>query len=579
MSTKANRLTIPTIKRLFESQSLTPTQLSTFCHALASQTNPTLNIFSSIAPLSSVLEQAEQSTQRYERGNPKSPLDGVPISIKSNIATSEFSLMANSDILNGVCGYDSILIQKLKDAGSIIIGQTNMDEFGMGSLGHNCHRGRGYTINPSPVLIEYKDDYSLEKYLHGVRNAQFPDSITDMIMDLDMGDAGMKHLSTGGSSSGSAASVSLGSSMLSIGTDTGGSIRLPSAWCGVVGLKPTYGVISRHGIISYASSLDTVGIIGGSVDCVSSCLDVIRNRADRLNSNGDERDSQHLQNIGDSTSCFLGSVLNWKKDPDSSASNSDTLTLNGLKIGIPSAFSIEGCPAKVTHAWEKSIDALEKSGAKIEIVGEESITPEAVKMSLPAYYVLSCAEASSNLARYDGLRYGMSSKESTAMDTGSITSSREEQYSLTRSIGFGSEVQRRILAGAAVLSSDRFHSHYEAAMKIRATITKQFDRVFGGTSSDNAIDLMLIPTALTDPPDLSPESPTPDNTEAFQNDIMTVPISLAGLPSVSVPVLVDAIEDHDGEYSHPVVGMQVFGPKLSEKLIFRAAHVLRDLSA
>ena len=536
----SNRLTIPVINDLFTSQKLTPSQLIAFCHQLASQTNPSFNIFSQLTPLDVALQASLESTQRYAKGKPKSLLDGVPVSIKSNIAVKGFPLTANSNILQNTAGYDSILVQKLRKAGAIIIGQTNMDEFGMGSLGH--HSNNGYTVNPLPFL----QDISLEEYIQQIQNGIVP------TIEVGMGDT---VLSPGGSSSGSAASVSMGSSLISIGTDTGGSVRLPSAWCGVVGLKPTYGSISRDGVISYASSLDTVGIIAPSVQCASFALDIIKNEnKNHDNSDCDGNDPIDWQDdVRDSTACFL--------DPISDTSGNDS-DLTGMKVGIPAAFSIEGCSTQVHQAWDKAIEKLQECGATVVSISD-TVSPETVKMCLPAYYVLSCAEASSNLSRYDGLRYGMSN------NNGSVPAGmnqREGQFATTRSLGFGREVQRRILAGTAVLSSDRFHSHYEGATNIRGQISKELDAAF---AQDNGVDLMMIPTAVTNPPALGPMM-QPDSTEAFKNDVMTVPISLAGLPSISIPVLT--------KDQHATVGMQIFGPRFSENKVLHAARLLNGIS-
>ena len=498
-------------------------------------------------------------------------LDGVPISIKANIAVEGFQLTANSDILSKTAGYDCILTRKLKDAGAIIIGQTNMDEFGMGSLGH--YSNNGYTVNPLPVLKDMK----MEEYIQRIQSENVP--------RLDLAHETVI-LSPGGSSSGSAASVSMGSSIISIGTDTGGSIRLPAAWCGVVGFKPTYGAISRDGVVSYASSLDTVGIIGSSAQCVSFAFDVLRNEK-RDDDDDDDDDDIVWQDVRDSTACFVGPVSGWTNDvvDDDALQQDEKSILSGLRVGIPAAFSIDGCSDQVKQAWEKTIEKLEECGATVEIVSDELISSEAVKMCLPAYYVLSCAEASSNLSRYDGLRYGLSNEDNVVAEG---MNQREGQFASTRSIGFGGEVQRRILAGTAVLSSDRFHSHYEAATNVRASMTKQFNAAFGvgvgdGDGGNGVVDLMLIPTAVTNPPSLGPNAPAPDSTEAFQNDVMTVPISLAGLPSVSIPVGWNNGGDNDStkqgnkEYEHRVVGMQIFGPRFSEERILRTAHVLEGL--
>ncbi|GFH46626.1 hypothetical protein CTEN210_03100 [Chaetoceros tenuissimus] len=531
-----NRLTIPIIHKLFHQQTINPTQLSTYCLSLASSTNETFNIFSCLNSIQDIIDLSNESHERYKAGQPLSILDGIPISIKSNIATRDFPLSASSDMLEGTPGYDALLVKKLKRAGAIVIGQTNMDEFGMGSLGSNCNRG--YTVNPLPFL----HDFSLDESIRNIQTLKIPS------FDVDR-----EHIvSPGGSSSGSAASVSMGSSFISIGTDTGGSVRLPSAWCGVVGMKPTYGSISRDGVVSYASSLDTVGIIGSSVTCVGHALDIIKNEK----KNNNTLDLQ--EDLRDSTVCFMGEDI---IDPESTDNS-----LEGLKIGVPAAFSITGCSKDVHQAWDDTIQKLEEKGATIVIIPESTISSETVKMTLPAYYVLSCAEASSNLSRYDGLRYGLSS--SGDLDVPEGMAAREGQFAIVRSKGFGKEVQRRILTGTAVLSSDRFHTHYEGASNVRGTMTKEFNHAFGQgdeCSSEDVVDLMIIPTALTKPPKLGTDVQI-DSTEAFQNDVMTVPISLAGLPSINIPI-------NEGDVSH--VGMQIFGPRLSDKKVINTARILQ----
>ena len=555
-------------------------------------------------------------------------LDGIPVSIKSNIAVEEFDLTANSNILqnnnnnnhNNTPGYDSRLVQKLKEAGAIIIGQTNMDEFGMGSLGTNCNSNRRRdpshsesgsesdsdsmamttTVNPLPAL-----NYTpLGEYIDRICKEQIPSINIETSSQI---------LSPGGSSSGSAASVSMGSSIISVGTDTGGSIRLPAAWCGVVGLKPTYGAISRDGVVSYASSLDTIGVIGPSAACVSYALDVMKN--EKMNDSDNESENWQ-DDVRDSTACFLDPVSGWIDDLQMDVSDGGNAiatgatiletyaeihkhSLKGLKVGIPAAFSVHECSDDVQQAWQSSIEKLEDLGATVVTISDsEGISSEAVKMSLPAYYVLSSAEASSNLSRYDGLRYGLSNESNTVAE-GMKTNPREGQFASTRSAGFGSEVQRRILAGTAVLSSDRFHTHYEGAANVRATITKQLNAAFGigidididtgdgrqasASAEEKIVDLMLIPTAITSPPSVSPNASPPDSTEAFKNDIMTVPISLAGLPSISVPVYnhnatptSNSTDKSETAYKHPVVGMQIFGPRLSERKILLTAHMLLE---
>jgi aspartyl-tRNA(Asn)/glutamyl-tRNA(Gln) amidotransferase subunit A len=494
------------------------------------------------------------------------------VSIKANVAASDFPLTASSNMLS--CpGYDSKVVERLKSAGCIIIGQTNMDEFGMGSLGTLSNRGivrNPYDCDGACVSNhilsnqnDKNDDATIQQLIHIIRDSTYQQNRND-IMDNKLFKA------TGGSSSGSAVSVAIGASILSIGTDTGGSIRLPSAWCGIVGLKPTYGSISRYGLVSYASSLDTVGIMGRTVQCASLGWDVLMNAPDANDSN-----IHFEKNISDSTSYYhvkrnTSMTRQWYTKHDTKSSKS----LEGTIIGIPEAFSVQGIAPDILHQWEKTCIILKEQGATMKRIPSTLISPQIVKMCLPAYYVLTCAEASSNLARYDGLRYGNNVLEKIIYEKG-YEESREERYSNTRRL-FGKEVQRRILAGTAVLSSDRFHSHYEAALKCRAKITLQFNQAF-----KHECDAILIPTSVGHPPVLKnggsvstlDEGYAVDGTEAFKNDIMTVPISLAGLPSLSVPIKVNL---ESSSKSHGVVGMQIVGPPMSEDCLFQIARVMEQ---
>ena len=349
------------------------------------------------------------------------------------------------------------------------------------------------------------------------------------------------------------------------------SIRLPAAWCGVVGLKPTYGTISRQGVISYASSLDTVGIIAKSVHCASLILDVLKN---------DKRES--LEQLGDATSCFIGPVSTWidddiGNDGDSSSepTQAHTSDLSGLRIGIPEAFVVKECHPQIMKAWDHVIQRLEAKNATIQIIPDKKISSSTIKMALPAYYVISSAEASSNLARYDGLKYGISRVEPDKDGAKNLLDLREQKVASTRVDYFGDEVKRRILAGTAVLSSDRFHSFYEGATKVRAAIVSQFHQTFRQKSEDDGVDFMLIPTTLNNPPSLDQDSSIPDNTEAFQNDIMTTPISLAGLPSISLPIWnKDFCTEINSQCQHSVVGMQIIGPKKSEEGLIHVSSII-----
>ena len=587
------RLTIPLAKHLLQTHQISTLDLISYCHALAQYGEETLslNAFSNLFSKHELLAQAQESHQRYHHYGIR-PLEGIPISIKANIATSQSTLTASSQILDSTPGYDSHVVTQLQKAGAILIGVTEMDEFGMGSLGtHSTHKG-GAARNPLYVHKEVNEE---EGHKQQIGNLTVEDWISNLQSCTIPNCTHTNHyLSAGGSSSGSAVSVSHGSSLASLATDTGGSIRLPAAWNGIVGFKPSYGQISRRGVVSYASSLDTVGVLGNSVDCVNQVWNVVRN--------GTPSDEEEVGvAVGDSTASW--SKRNVQIPPLASSSFSwkeefmvERDSLKGLKVGIPEAFCVEECPPDINQAWEASIQALERCGAQIEIIPQNVIQPQTVGNALPAYYVLTCAEASSNLARYDGLRYGLkyedinndSSTSTSSHPTSSILQDmnpRERQYATVRARGFGPEVKRRILCGTAVLSSDRFHTHYEAASYIRATMTRELTSAFRtkedmeGEGSDTGVDLILIPTALTHPPDLVGEEREMDPTEAFQNDVMTIPFSLAGLPSISVPVWLsksESVRRADDDVERKVVGMQLVGPRLSEERVLQIAHVLQD---
>ena len=340
---------------LLKSHKISAYELVNHCYNLAKigEEDLKLNAYVHLESHEDLLEQAQASDERIRSGKPLSPLDGIPVSIKANIAYKGRPLHACSQILGGeqelVSAYDSDVTEKLvRKSGAILIGQTNMDEFGMGSFGF--HSSYGPTRNP--LYLKDKDSF----------------------------------VSCGGSSSGAAATVSHGSCLAAIGTDTGGSVRLPATWCNVMGLKPTYGLISRHGIISYANSLDTVGIISRTAACIAAVLKCIAGRS--------ERDATSIESLS------MRTGGNFFKDTQS------TKPLSGLRIGLPSAFSILECPTFIRDSWQKTANQFQSMGAEIIIINEDIISPETVKNSLSAYCVLAFAEASSNLMRYDGFRYG-----------------------------------------------------------------------------------------------------------------------------------------------------------------------------
>ncbi|CAJ1969462.1 unnamed protein product [Cylindrotheca closterium] len=553
-------LTIRKASRLLEKQLITCEELVSYCNhlAVAGEEIWGLAAYSHIVSRANLLDLAQESDGRRKHGETLSILDGIPVSIKENIAVRDVSLTAGSRILgrgmkdHPPCGYDADVVRKLlRESGAIMMGTTTMDEFGMGSLGMNmpttpAKNPLPYMRNLTPNDLTSLSDDEVDLFF-----AKLIKSSQDEILEIHSKafDESLPVHSTGGSSSGSAVSVTHGSALLSLGTDTGGSVRLPAAWCGIVGLKPSYGVLSRHGIVSYASSFDTVGVLAPSVECASIALDILGER--------DEAGSR------DSTASQLQFQL---KDFDEKQAAASERPLEGVKVGIPASLSIEECPDEIREAWMKAANFLSQRGATVMELSTDELSVDLVQLSLATYYILVSAEASSNLSRYDGFRYGVAatrddaSSESFHLDATDL----ERQYAATRTEGFGIEVSRRVLCGASVLSSDRFHSHYEAAAKLRAALASQMH-----SSLKEKVDVLLYPTALSAPPRI--DQGEIDSTETFANDVMTVPASLAGLPAISIPV---APKD-DGRFP---LALQLVGYRHGEATILNAARVLQDMS-
>ena len=531
------KLTITQASKLLATKKIKSSQLSKKClnRAVFGEETLRLNAFTHLLSKDEILAQANLSDNRIRNNQRLSLLDGIPVTIKSNISVKGKPFTACSRILgegvelknmknhNGM--EDAYVVKRLlRDSGAVLIGLTNMDEFGMGSLGINVPNFNRVPRNPLP-------------FLNAEENGQLPDEIDH---------TKFPHWSTGGSSSGAASSVAFGSCLLAIGTDTGGSVRLPSAWNGVVGWKPTYGWMSRHGVIEYASSLDTIGIISPSVGCAhlatNSLLTPLHNDHDN-----------YQQMVGDATAIQVKTVPQIEQD----------MNLYGMRIGIPSSFSLFETPSLITEAWEASAAYLhDYCGASIVTLDDDSLSKEWIKQSLAAYYVLACAEASSNLSRYDGLRYGVDHCPFSIHNMEHGLSLLAQKYSSHRSTFFGDEVINRILCGNAVLSSNRFHTFYESAAKVRASLSKQFNQLF-----QNKVDVMLIPTSLSLPWDINQHVSSLNSTKTFENDLMTTPISLSCLPSISVPL----------KHEENLVGMQIFGPRYGEEKVLKSAACLEKM--
>lgn len=429
-----------------------------------------LNAFITVAKESALLRAKQIDSQGHD-----GPLAGIPIAIKDNISTKGIATTCASKILTGyIPPYDAHVIEKLKEAGAIIIGKTNMDEFAMGSSTETSFYGP--TLNPWDTT-------------------RVP----------------------GGSSGGSAAAVAGGEAPLSLGSDTGGSVRCPASFCGVVGLKPTYGVISRYGLISYANSLEQIGPFATSVRDVATLFDVI--------SGHDPRDSTSIDRETNYSSALINDV-------------------KGLKIGVPEEYFAEGTDKSVEKSVRDAINTLEELGAtSVEVKMPHT------KYALSAYYVIAMSEASSNLARFDGMRYGLRTEDSDWHTT----------FSQVRAAGFGDEVKRRILLGTYALSAGYHDKYYLKALKIRTLIKQDFERAFRDA------DVLIAPTMPY--PAFKLGEKIDDPISLYLADVDTVPINLAGVPSISLPC---------GFSGRLPIGMQVIGKHFDEAAILRTAFAFEE---
>ncbi len=419
------------------------------------------------------LAQARSADERIASGK-VGPLTGIPLAHKDIFCTDGMLTTCGSKILaNFVAPYDATVIERFNAAGAVILGKTNMDEFAMGSSTENSYFGP-------------------------VRNPWDRDAVP------------------GGSSGGSAAAVAAGLAPAATGTDTGGSIRQPAAFCGITGLKPSYGRVSRYGMIAFASSLDQGGILTPSAEDAAVLLNVM--------AGFDPRDSTSVD----------------RPVPDYSAQLDHGI--KGVTIGLPREFFGEGLDAEVGLAVEAAIDEYKNLGCEVVDINMPNCS-----LAVPCYYVLAPAEASSNLARYDGVRYGYRAPEYTDLT---------DMYKKTRSQGFGTEVKRRILIGTYALSAGYYDAYYLQALKLRRLIAEDFRRAF------ESCDVIVGPTTPTTAFALGAK--VDDPVAMYLNDIYTIPVNLAGLPGVSVP----AGFDNDG---HPI-GLQIIGQYFDEGRILNVAH-------
>ena len=423
-------------------------------------------------------KKAEEMQEKIDKGEVKGAFTGIPIGIKDNICTKGVKTTCSSKMLeNFVSPYDATVMEKVNQENMIMLGKLNMDEFAMGG----------------------STEYS---YFYPTKNPWNLNKVP------------------GGSSGGSAAAVASNMVPWALGSDTGGSIRLPAGFCGVVGLKPTYGLVSRYGLVAFASSLDQISPITKDVRDAAMLLNIIAGH--------DKKDTTSVDTEKkDYTKCLKGDV-------------------KGLKIGVPKEFYAEGINEEVKAKLYEAIDRYKKLGAEIE-----EFSLDIAKYSLASYYIIACAEASSNLGRFDGIRYTYRTGEFKNL---------KELYKKSRSEGFGPEVKRRIILGTYVLSSGYYDAYYKKAQQVRTLVMNEFNKAF------EKYDIILIPISPTVAFDIGSKSNNP--LEMYLADICTVSVNIAGLPGISIPCGVD-------KEGMPV-GMQLIGNKFCEETILNAAYTFEQ---
>lgn len=420
------------------------------------------------------LKDAGEIQKKIDAGELTGPLAGVPVALKDNLCTKGVLTTCSSKILNNfVPTYTAQAVENLQKAGAVIIGKTNMDEFAMGSTTETS----AYGVTKNPWNLEHVP---------------------------------------GGSSGGSCAAVAAEECSYALGSDTGGSIRQPSSFCGVTGLKPTYGTVSRYGLVAYASSLDQIGPVGKDVSDCAALLEIIAGH--------DTKDSTSM------------------KREDLQFSKELTGDIKGMKFGVPEEYLAEGLDPEVKASFMGVLDTLKELGAEVEFFSIKTM-----EYMIPAYYIIASAEASSNLERFDGVKYGFRAAEYEGL---------HDMYKKTRTAGFGEEVKRRIMLGSFVLSSGYYDAYYLKALRTKALIKKEFDQAF------SKYDVLLAPASPFTAPKIGESLKNP--LAMYLGDIYTVAVNLCGLPGITVPC---------GKDSKGLpIGIQMIGDCFMEKKILRAAH-------
>jgi len=471
-----NQLTIHEAHKLLTSQQLSSVELTRACLERIHQVEPKIRALVTVTD-ELALAQAQRADELIASGD-ITPLTGIPAIIKDNMCTEGTKTTCSSKMLaNFVPPYDATVVERLNRCGAVMVGKANMDEFAMGSSTE--HSAFFPTRNPWDL-------------------SRVP----------------------GGSSGGSATAVAAGEAIYALGSDTGGSIRQPAGFCSVTGLKPTYGRVSRYGLVAFASSLDQIGPLTQDVTDCTLVLNAIAGY--------DSRDSTSApQPTPDFTRCL-------------------SADLKGLRIGVPKEYFVEGMQADVETAIRAAINKLEELGARVQWEVSLSSTPYA----LAAYYIIAPSEASANLARYDGVKYGFSYQDSDNM---------WEALERTRQYGFGAEVKRRIMLGTYALSAGYYDAWYLKAQRVRTLIRQEFDQAFA------RVDALVTPTSPTAPFKLGEK--VDDPLQMYLSDVCTLPINIAGLPAVSIPA---------GFADGLPIGMQVIGKPFSEETILKIAYAYQQ---
>ena len=479
MSDSFNGYSIVEASRELKAKRISSQELTQYYLKWIEATDDKLKVFVTLTA-DRALKQACRADERLTNSAPSSPFTGIPMLIKDVICTRGIKTTCSSRMLeNFIPTYNATVIEKLEKAGAVMLGKTNMDEFAMGSSTENS------------AFFTTSNPWNFERV-------------------------------PGGSSGGSAAGVAASQAVFALGSDTGGSIRQPASFCGVTGMKPTYGRVSRYGLIAFASSLDQIGPLAQNAYDCALVLNTI--------SGFDARDSTSFpQKVPDFTANLNGNI-------------------KGLKIGVPREYFPEGIHPTVEQAVKEALGILEENGAIIDFNVSLPNTPYA----LAVYYIIAPSEASTNLARYDGIKYGFSAQNAT-----SVIDTMEK----TRQQGFGDEVKRRIMIGTYALSAGYYDAWYKKAQQARTLIRREFDEVF------NKYDVLITPTTPTTAFKIGEK--TGDPYQMYLSDICTIPVNIAGLPAISVPC---------GLSNGLPIGLQVIGKPFNEDAILRTAYAYQQVT-